>query len=77
MYIAALGVAALHMLSISLGDVTLRAAAYRYIDETIRGQKEELEGLCGKSSIQLFTAAILLTMCAKLRPKYFVRRNEE
>lgn len=69
MYNAVLGVAALHMFSIYPGDVTLRAAACRYINETIRGRKEELEGLDRKSSIQLFTAAILLTMCAKLISK--------
>jgi hypothetical protein len=69
-YSAILGIAALHLLSLSPDDVALKAATYQYIDETVSAHREEISSVDSSNSLNLFTTSLLLTIHAKLRSRY-------
>ncbi|KAE9367822.1 hypothetical protein N431DRAFT_486845 [Stipitochalara longipes BDJ] len=69
-YSAVLGLAALHLLSITPHDVSLRAALYRYLDESMSLQREEIttsKSIDNTNSLSIFTTSMLLLTHAKSR----------
>lgn len=68
-YSAILGIAALHLLTLTPDDIALKAATYQYIDETVTAHREEMSITDTSSPSNRFTASILLTMHAKLRTR--------
>ncbi|PMD40734.1 hypothetical protein L207DRAFT_633708 [Hyaloscypha variabilis F] len=69
-YTAVLGLAALHLLSSTPNDVSLRAALYQYLGESISIQREKFkagEVINNKNSPSIFATSMLLQTHAKSR----------
>jgi len=69
-YSAVLGLAALHLLSLNPYDLSLRAALYRYLDESISSQREHIaasKSLNSTNSLSIFATSVLLQTHAKSR----------
>ncbi|KAE8446763.1 hypothetical protein EG329_011668 [Mollisiaceae sp. DMI_Dod_QoI] len=66
-YSAILAIAALHLLTLTPGDIALRAATYQYVGETVSAHRAEMNSNENSNSLNRFTTSVLLTMHAKLR----------
>ncbi|CZT44116.1 uncharacterized protein RSE6_04242 [Rhynchosporium secalis] len=70
-YTAVLAIAALHLLGNNPNDVSLQTATYQYIDESLSGYRNELKNINQENSAPVFTAALLLSMNARLRHRCY------
>jgi hypothetical protein len=66
-YSAVLSLAAMHLLSLAPNDLSVRAAMYQYLNETISSQREEVTSITTANSVSLFTTSMLLVTHSKLR----------
>jgi hypothetical protein len=64
---AVLSLAAMHLLRITPNDLSIRAAMYQYVNETISSQREEVMSITTTNSLSLFTTSMLLATHSKLR----------
>jgi hypothetical protein len=66
-YSAVLSLAAMHLLSLTPNDLSIRAAMYQYLNETISSQREEVTSITTTNSVLIFTTSMLLATHSKLR----------
>ncbi|KAL2073311.1 hypothetical protein VTL71DRAFT_10635 [Oculimacula yallundae] len=66
-YTAVLAIAALHLLGDNPNDVCLQTATYQYMDESLSGYRNALVNINSENAAPIFTAALLLSMNARLR----------
>lgn len=75
-YTAVLSLAAMHLLSLMPNDISLRAAIYQYLDETLSRQRDEMKSITNTNSLSIFTTSILLQTHTKSRAICLATSNE-